>query len=851
MRAHSSPFSVPQADTVSTPFPDVPPAASPTRAAWWFAIGAAVAAMAIRAAMQPILGDSLPFLLAAPIVVLVALRHGAAMGVLTALLCAAWASFPFLPPHVAAADLPFRVGGFIAAGVATALICAQFRRPQARTTISAAAAALPESALVRWLRAVVWGAALIPLVAYAAACWWGYQKAFSDAREGVVGINAVVAQHAEHTLAAAREIADRVQELVAMPDAELRDKSPELDQRLRDISIGLPSIAAISAWDERGRLLVSSTGTSGRAEKSIGDRAYFRELRSSGAPMVISGPITGRLTGQSIFNASFPRRGPGQPFGGVIVIALSPGYFIDFYRSLAAQERGPNSFSLFKADGALLARWPVSTPPAERVPETSPLLPPARAGQADGIFFMHSSFDTERRLISFKRLGDQPVYVTAGLSETAILAGWYRFVGLLSAILLPTAAVLVYVAWIALQKTRGEQAVAFELQDEMRRRAQAEQALVQAQKLEALGQLTGGVAHDFNNLLAVVGNSVELHRRLHPELAGAGPLAAISRAVDSGAKLVRQLLSFARRQALKTEVISLQRWLPDGASLVRTTMGSGTRLQLRVDPDTAPIRVDTAELELALINLAVNAKDAMGAGGVLSLSAGNAAPRAADASDVPMVFIRVGDDGAGIAPELLGKVFDPFFTTKAPGKGSGLGLSQVYGLCVQAGGTATIESEPGRGTTVTLLLPAVTSVADVEAPRADDVRQALSGHILLVEDNDDLAAAQAMLLKTVGFAVERAATADAALALIESTPTPFDVVVSDVVMPGPMDGIQLAFRLRETAPALPLILTTGYSARLDEAKAAGFRVLAKPVELDELLDELARHGRVAAQASAA
>ena len=818
-------------------------------ASWRFAAAMALAAMAMRAAMQPILGDSLPFLLAAPVVVLVALRHGAAAGVLTTLLCALWTTLPFLRPHVAAADLPMRVGGFIAAATVACLICSQFRRPQADATISrAAAAAVQDSALVRWLRAVVWGAALIPLVAYALACWWGYEKAFSDARESVGRANVVVADHAEHALAAAGEIAERVQELVGTSDAALRDRSLEIDQRLRDIAIGVPSIAAISAWDATGRLLVSTAGTSGRTDVSIGDRPYFRELREGAAPMVVSAPIMGRLTRQVIFNATVPRRDASGAFAGVIVIALTPTYFTDFYRSLAAQEPGINSFSLFKADGALLARWPVSTPVTDRVPEVSPLLAPARAGQRSGVLFMQSSFDKERRLISFQRLGDRPIYVTAGLSETAILAGWYRFVSLLSAILLPTTAVLVWVAWIALQKTRSEQAVAFELQDEMQRRAHAEQALVQAQKLEALGQLTGGVAHDFNNLLAVIGNSTELHRRRHPELAGEAPLAAISRAVDSGARLVRQLLSFARRQALKTEVISLQRWLPDAASLVRTTLGGSTRLQLHVDADTAPIRVDTAELELALINLAVNAKDAMGDSGLLEISTGNAAPD--DAAGAPMVFIRVADDGSGIAADVLGKVFDPFFTTKPAGKGSGLGLSQVYGLCVQAGGTATIESKPGRGTAVTLLLPAAAHEPVALAAKAGEAPGPLSGRILLVEDNDDLAAAQRMLLQTMGFAVEHARDAEAALALIESKATAFDVVVSDVVMPGVMDGIQLAFRLRAIVPSLPVILTTGYAARLEEAKAAGFRVLAKPVEIDELLAELARHGRAATAASA-
>ena len=248
------------------------PSAASSLAPWLFAIGAAALSMALRAVLQPVLGDALPFVVAAPVLALVALRHGAGPAILTTFLCVGWVAVPGLVPKVAPADWPFRVGGFLLSAIAASLICAQFRRPLPQTTASSRpGAGLTESPLVRWLRAAVWGAALVPLVAYASACWWGYQKAFADAHASVVRANAVVAEHAVRTFAAAQDIADRVQELIAVSDTELRGNATEIDRRLRDIAIGRPAVIAITAWDANGRLLVSSLGAAQLASVSIAD----------------------------------------------------------------------------------------------------------------------------------------------------------------------------------------------------------------------------------------------------------------------------------------------------------------------------------------------------------------------------------------------------------------------------------------------------------------------------------------------------------------------------------------------------------------------------------------------------
>jgi two-component system NtrC family sensor kinase len=805
----------------------------PARNGWVFANVAAFIAMGARVSMQPLLGDQLPFIFAFPAIVLVASRHGAPQALLSSLLCAAWVALPFLPPRMPLANMPLELGSFALSAVLTALICAQYRHSAERTSLSAG---LSETALTRWLRAVVWGAALIPLTAFAAACWWGHQKAFEDDNVTVSRANGVVSQHATRALEMAQEVAARVQEFVALPDADLRTRQAEIHERLQDIATGLPAVYTITVIDRTGHSLASSRVYPVNEQIDLSDRDYFKHYQTpERGGLYVSELVTGRLSGQVAFNAVVPRRTAGNEFDGIIAVTLKPSHFQEFYGSLATEEPGLSSFSFFKADGALLTRWPAPSDDTTRVPERSPLLPPARAGQKSGVLYIQSSFDTEHRLISFQRLGDLPVYTTAALSEGAILAGWYRFVELLAAIILPTTAGLVYVSWLALQRTRRAQSVLHELQGEMQRRTQAELALIQSQKLEALGQLTGGVAHDFNNLLAIVSNNVHLLKLLHPEVGGGAQVAAIGRATASGVKLTRQLLSFARKHALKPEVISLQEWLPGVADLIRTTLGSRIQFTTFVDAETAPIEVDPAELELALINLVVNAKDAMPHGGSIRITASNV-----DDGGAGKVALRVADTGTGITPELLGKVFEPFFTTKAPGKGSGLGLSQVYGLCVQAGGTATAESELGKGTTISLLFEARTPTVKAQESQLHAPTTAMSGCVLLVEDNDELAAAQESLLKSVGLRVDRARSADVAAAMAEMVDSPFDVVLSDIVMPGSMNGVQLAFRLRETKLDLPVILTTGYAGMVDEATAAGFVVLSKPTPPEELFAELAR-----------
>jgi PAS domain S-box-containing protein len=367
----------------------------------------------------------------------------------------------------------------------------------------------------------------------------------------------------------------------------------------------------------------------------------------------------------------------------------------------------------------------------------------------------------------------------------------------------------------------------------------AEASAAQHQKIEALGQLTGGVAHDFNNLLMVVSGFL-------PRLkAAVGQDAKARQAVDSieiaaqrGAALTRQLLSFARRQAVNPVVIDVGQRIETMAGILKSTVGPFVDLEVNVSPGLWSVKVDANELELALLNVVLNARDAIDARGAITIAAYNQQHRPEGANlppDGEFVVITVSDTGCGIAPDLLPKVFDPFFTTKAPGKGTGLGLSQVHGFAHQSGGTAMIDSVAGRGTTVSLYLPRA-----LDAPaRPDDDKPAaaVSGTALLVEDNADVAEVSREMLIQLGYTVRHAANAERALALLDRQT--FDLVLSDIVMPGKLDGVELARTIRQRQPRLPVVLVTGYAAQASTAPAE-FLVLRKPYRFEELRRAIAQ-----------
>ena len=359
--------------------------------------------------------------------------------------------------------------------------------------------------------------------------------------------------------------------------------------------------------------------------------------------------------------------------------------------------------------------------------------------------------------------------------------------------------------------------------------------LAQMQKMEALGQLTGGIAHDFNNLLMIVSGHAELLRRKLSEPNQLRAVDAIMGASQRGERLTRQLLTFSRRQPLNPVPIDLRQRVHEMRPMLSSSLRGNITLAVELPDDLWPVEADVAEFELALVNIAVNARDAMPDGGTFTISARNV-PAGEGRLGQPAndhVVISFADTGVGIPQDTLKKIFDPFFTTKAVGKGTGLGLSQVYGFAHQSGGTVSVTSEVGRGSTLSIYLGRCDTAA-VATPRMGDPQKlgSAEGTILVVEDNPDVADVTATLLEQIGYRVLRAGSAADALETIKRGDL-IDLVFSDIVMPNGMNGIHLAQEVSEHYPAIRVLLTTGYS----DVAAAGetrFPILRKPFELPTL-----------------
>jgi PAS domain S-box-containing protein len=372
-------------------------------------------------------------------------------------------------------------------------------------------------------------------------------------------------------------------------------------------------------------------------------------------------------------------------------------------------------------------------------------------------------------------------------------------------------------------------------------RRHSEEALRQSQKMEAVGQLTGGVAHDFNNLLTIIRSATDfLRRRELPEERRRRYIDAISETVERASKLTAQLLAFARRQPLKPQVFNVGTQAEAVAQLIRPLVGGRIRIDVEISDDNCFAIADIAQFETALINLAVNSRDAMNGEGRLTIRVRkvNAIPalRAQPARGGEFVAIALSDTGSGIAPDLLETIFEPFFTTKEVGKGTGLGLSQAFGFAKQSDGDIAVASEPGHGATFTIYLPQAAVPADAVQAAATGSEPAARGRgyrVLVVEDNDDVGQFSTELLEDLGYTVRRVASADAALAILAEDEFSADLVFSDVIMPG-MNGVELAGIVRERYPGLPVVLTSGYSNVLAENAHRGFELIQKPYSVELL-----------------
>lgn len=594
--------------------------------------------------------------------------------------------------------------------------------------------------------------------------------------------------------------------------------------------------------------------TIGGPPGGVGQPGRLHELPGD-PPGVIFTAAKGGPHGQLVL----ARAGPA-PDGtaAAAVVALSADLFGSLWKALG---REGCSFLMFAEDGDLLARHgdaPAGAWQALRQADGAPAV--IRADLAG---------DGSTALLASRRVGELPLFVVHVVPGAPALAAWQD--GMLANLVVSLAAglVLLAVGLLARQADRANvsnlarlEISAAELRAEIERREAAEEGLRNAQRLEALGQLTGGVAHDFNNLLtAILGTARALERDLGPRADGRSLrlIGAIVAAVQRGARLNASLLAFARRQPLMLATVDTNALLRDFLPLLRRAMDETIAVELALDNSVPACLADAGQLEAALLNLAINARDAMPCGGTIRIATRRAWLQAQalagnpDARPGPYVAIEIRDTGQGMAPEVLDRAFEPFFTTKPVGQGTGLGLSQVFGFMRQIGGHVAIQSAPGQGTAVVLYLPLGPAIEEARGgtllpPASTPMTAAKGVSVLVVEDDPAVRAVATDILRNAGMDVLAAPDGPTALALLRDGAR-VDILFSDIVMPGGMSGVELAREARRLHPTIAVLLASGYAAdALEKRGGAGeFELIGKPYDAEALLARLAAQARVLAR----
>src|SRR5215470_698900 len=560
---------------------------------------------------------------------------------------------------------------------------------------------------VRLLQLMMVASVVLPAVLFVFASWvsWRHEHELADDR--IDRSLDIVHEHALKVFQTGERAIAEVEEVIrGMSDEAILADRQRLSERLKQIVDATPQFQAIVVIDRNGRAVASNALRMLASDVSASDRTYFQAHMAGADGTLVSEALAPRWGAFSNHFFTLSRRRPSSDgaFNGVVSVAVLPRYFEEFYALIGHGAAG--LYALVRADGMFLARYPMQRDRSRPLDPSSALRVAIANGLERALYTVpKSQIDGVERRTGYRKLAGFPVYVVAAIDSPAIRAEWLSTMSSHLIFGLPATALLLIIIGVALKRTQR-------LHAEAERREAAEVALRQAQRLEAIGQLTGGVAHDFNNLLMIVSGSVQRLRRELTDERYTRLLDMITNATGRGESLTRQLLAFSRRSNLTPVVIDLAKRLPELKDMLNRSLRGDITAAVVVPEASCAVKVDPSELELALLNLAVNARDAMPHGGALTVTVESvvldgiarrktrvdALETVEEGLSGAFVAIRVNDTGSGIPADLLPRVFEPFFTTKDVGKGTGLGLSQVYGFAKQSGGTATITSTVLRGT---------------------------------------------------------------------------------------------------------------------------------------------------------
>ena len=692
---------------------------------------------------------------------------------------------------------------------------------------------------IRLVRVAMAASLLAPTMLFAFAAWNSYRNLAALTDERLARSLDVEQEEAQRTFQLVDLALNSVKDLVAdMSADDIRRDEKHLHLLLQKLDAQILLIQSIWIYDKEGRPLVSSWIEPAPRE-SFADRDFFRAHLGGDDGTYYGQVYESRFGAQPFFTVSQRLLHDGA-FMGVLEISVLPSNFFHFFATLAYAEG--QQFSLIRNDGLFLARYPMAPAGAPtRLDEHSGLRRTIARTPAGGLFTTLSPIDHIERRFAARRLDGTPLYVTTGFSTSVMRSEWLWGMAAHLIYGVPVTLFLFFSLFAVLLRTQR-------LYAEINRRAAAEEALRQSQKLDAIGHLTGGVAHDFNNLLTIIiGNLEAAQRQLESWTDGAQ--IKLSRRLENAmhgaqraATLTKRLLAFSRQQPLNPALLDVNRVLNGLSDFLRRALGEDVSLEIVGGGGVWPVEADAAELEAAILNLAVNARDAMPEGGKLTIEASNSylddnyCRQNADVQPGQYVQIGVTDTGSGMGKDVIERAFEPFFTTKESGQGTGLGLSQVYGFVKQSGGHVKIYSEAGEGTTIKIYLPRFFGRASAAEEKAAAPRRGRSGEsVLVVEDDSDVRDYVVETLASLGYKVFEASEAESALRLLDENPS-VHLLLTDVVMPG-MNGRKLAEEARLRRPDLKILYMTGYSrnaimhqGRLDN----GVDLLQKPISSEQL-----------------
>ncbi|MGB8755804.1 MAG: ATP-binding protein, partial [Pseudolabrys sp.] len=662
-------------------------------------------------------------------------------------------------------------------------------------------------AALRLLKTMLAASIVIPLALFSYASWINYRDTIAHADEQLTASLNILSEHASKVFQSVDLATTSVDAIVGdLSDAQIEARQEALHSQLSKLEKALATVDAIFIADRNGRALASSAIFPLPPDTSVADRDYFQAQADRNAGTYVGAVLQSRATKERFFGVSRRRPADDGQFTGIIMISVMPKVFTEFYKQLAGDTSA--SFSLARRDGAILARYPA--PPGD-VTHYGPDSEFVRSigSQPERGMLTTTSIDGTQRRIAYRKLGNSDLYVSDGLQTDEIYSRWIRLMASHLIFGIPATLFLFGLVLLTIRRTQAFYA-------EAERRELAEQALRQSQKMEAVGQLTGGVAHDFNNLLTIIIGNLGIAKRGVVESRAERALNNALVGAERAAQLTQRLLAFSRRQPLNPRVLDVNKLIVSISDLLVRTLGENIELESIGAAGLWKVEADASELESTLLNLALNARDAMPEGGKLTIETSNAyldegyCQQHAGVAPGQYILIAVTDNGGGMSAETIDRAFEPFFTTKEAGKGTGLGLSQVYGFMKQSEGHVKIYSESGEGTTIKLYLPR--RDGNEAAHSADEPVGSERGRaetILIVEDDDGVRQYASEILRDLNYQIIEAKDSATALRLLDADKK-FDLLLTDVVLPG-KNGRELATEVERRRPGTKVIFMTGYS----------------------------------------